>query len=44
MARYGRLSGIFKMTAGICVEILVTFILMAVVFMAGFLILRMFTR
>lgn len=38
------LSDFFKMLSGITVEILVTFILMGAVFIAGVLILRWFSR
>lgn len=44
MAKQGKLSTFFKMINGITVEIFATFILMAVVFIVGFLILKWFSK
>lgn len=44
MAKRAGLSNFFRAAGGICVEILATFMLMAVMFIIGFIILKWFSK
>ena len=44
MAKPARLSNFFKILVGISIEVLVTLIMMAVMFIVGFIILKWFSR